>query len=270
MIDNPKAPRVRRIAALARKKERLESQRFLVEGPQAVRELLLHRPASAEVIYTTAGSEEWQRELERLANASSVPIELVSEAVLAAMAETVTPQGVVAVARIAQAAAEEALRGARLVAILFEVRDPGNAGTVLRAADAAGADAVIFAGDCVDPWHPKVVRSTTGSLFHLPVLTLQSLDSAIALVRDAGLSVLAADVHGDPLTTVTATLAGPVAWVFGNEARGLTPEQRGLADRAVTLPIYGRAESLNLATAASVCLYTTAFAQRAEMSLTSR
>jgi TrmH family RNA methyltransferase len=263
VIDNPRSARVKRVAALARKKDRLAAESFLVEGPQAVRELLLHRPDLAEAVFATTGTEPWQHEVDRLASERGVAIERVTGPVLAAMAETVHPQGVIAVARLETVPLSEALAGARLVAVLHEVRDPGNAGTVLRAADAAGADAVVFSGDCVDPWHPKVVRSTTGSLFHLPVALAADLAQAADAARAAGLTVLAADVRGDEVTAAPEALAGPVAWVFGNEARGLSEADRTLADRSLRLPIYGRAESLNLATAASVLLYQTAFAQRA-------
>lgn len=267
MLENPKSGRVKRVAALARKKERQQTGRFLVEGPQAVRELLLHRPDAAEIVFATMGTESWQHEVDRLASEHGVEIERVTDPVLAAMSEIVNPQGVLAVARVEAAELQDpgggVLAGARLVAILHEVRDPGNAGTVLRAADAAGADAVIFAGESIDPWHPKVVRSTTGSLFHLPIAVAQTLDEAVAAARTAGLAVLAADVDGEELSPRAPVLAGPVAWVFGNEARGLRVSDRALADRALRLPIYGAAESLNLATAASVCLYATAFAQRA-------
>jgi TrmH family RNA methyltransferase len=250
------------VAALARKKDRLAERHFLVEGPQAVRELLLHAPAQAKIVYATMGSEAWQFEIDRLANDAQVDVERVTDAVLAAMAETVQPQGVLAVAEMAEVPLTTALEGARLVAVLHEVRDPGNAGAVLRAADAAGADAVVFAGASIDPWHPKVVRATTGSLFHLPVVQTATLDDAVQAAHGAGLSVFAADVHGDDLQTDAEFLRDPVAWVFGNEAHGLTAADRQLADRVLRLPLFGKAESLNLATAASVCLYTTAFAQR--------
>ncbi len=256
--------RVKRAAALAKKKERTAQGRFLVEGPQAVRELLAHRAELAEVVFATMGTEPWQHELDRLASDAGVLLERVTEPVLAAMAETITPQGVIAVARTWDTALEEALADARLVAILHEVRDPGNAGAVLRAADAAGADAVIFAGESIDPFHPKVVRSTTGSLFHLPVAVAPDLAAAVDAARAAGLTSLAADVRGSDLLAARAegALAGPVAWVFGNEARGLSEDERALTDRSLKLPIYGAAESLNLATAASVLIYETAFAQR--------
>ena len=262
MIENPKAPRVRRIAALARKKDRLALGQFLVEGPLAVRELLTHASDRAIAVYATMGGESWQFEIDRLADAADVEIVRVTDEVLAAMAQTVQPQGVVAVAKIVESPIVSALAGAKLVAVLHEVRDPGNAGTVLRAADAAGADAVIFAGESIDPWNPKVVRSTTGSIFHLPVAIAATLDEAIDAARAAGLQVIAADVNGEELGIDDERLAAPTAWVFGNEAHGLSEADRLLADRAMRLPIYGSAESLNLATAASVCLYTTAFSQR--------
>ncbi|MGO2139034.1 MAG: TrmH family RNA methyltransferase [Leucobacter sp.] len=263
LIENPKAPRVKRVAALARKKERNETGRFLVEGPQAVRELLTYRPALAEVVYATTGTEAWQLELDRLASDAGVEIERATPQVIQAMAETVQPQGVIAVARIPDATLADALAGAKLVAVMHEVRDPGNAGAVLRAADAAGADAVVFSGESIDPWHPKVVRSTTGSLFHLPVVTESSLEAVVAAAREAGLETIAADVRGDEITDVRAQLRGGIAWVFGNEARGLGEAERDVIGRSIRLPIYGAAESLNLATAASVLLYETAFSQRA-------
>ena len=154
----------------------------------------------------------------------------------------------------------------RLVAICEEIRDPGNLGTIIRAADAAGADAVILTGRTVDPYNPKVVRATTGSLFHLPVSVGAELDDVVKKAHAAGLRVLAADVKGDDLLRARAdgVLAEPTAWLFGNEARGLEDEALAQADQVLKLPIFGRAESLNLATAASVCLYESAFAQRAD------
>lgn len=263
IVSNPKAPRVRRAAALARKRERQAQGRFLVEGPQAVRELLAHRPELAEFVYASTGDEPWQHETGRLASGAGVRVERATDAVLTALSGTVSPQGVVAVARSWETPVAEALQGARLVAVLHEVRDPGNAGAVLRVADAAGADAVVFAGESVDPFHPKVVRATTGSLFHLPVVVAGALGEVVDAAREAGLTTLAADVRGSDLIGARALLAGPVAWIFGNEARGLSAPDRALADRSLRLPIYGAAESLNLATAASVLIYETAFAQNA-------
>jgi TrmH family RNA methyltransferase len=181
------------------------------------------------------------------------------------MADTVTPQGVIAVCKQFPTSLKEILAGEpRLLAILEEVRDPGNAGTIIRAADAAGADGVILTGRSVDLYNPKVVRATTGSLFHIPVALAADLTVVLDRVRSAGLSVVAADIKGEDLLDArkAGKLSAPMAWLFGNEARGLTDEQLALADSAIAVPIYGHAESMNLSTAASVCLYESAFAQR--------
>lgn len=264
MIDNPRSPRVRAVAKLAKRDGRRESGRFLLEGPQAVGEALAFRPELLDAVYATRPALERHDGLLRDARAAGIEISPVTDKVIEAMADTVTPQGVVAVARQFPSSLQDVVAASpRLVAVLEEIRDPGNAGTILRAADAAGADAVVFSGRTVDPYHPKVVRATTGSLFHVPHVVGVSLAEAAGSLRAAGLQVLAADVGGDDLLEARADLARPTAWVFGNEARGLDAERLELVDRALRLPIYGRAESLNLATAASVCLYESAFAQRA-------
>ena len=180
------------------------------------------------------------------------------------MADTVTPQGIVAVARQSPSSLKDVFAAEpRLIAICEEVRDPGNLGTIIRAADAAGADEVVLTGRTVDPYIPKVVRATTGSLFHVPVVVGVELAPVVERAHSAGMRVIAADVGGDVFLARRSMLAEPTAWLFGNEARGLEDEALAQADFALRLPIYGRAESLNLATAASVCLYETAFAQRA-------
>lgn len=263
MIDNPRSPRVRSVAKLAKRNARDETGLFLVEGPQAVGEVLATRPLSVVEIFATASALERSTGIVQAAQVAGVRIETVTPAVLETMADTVTPQGVIATCRqFTPTIAEVLADGPRLIAILEEVRDPGNAGTIIRAADAAGADGVIFTGNSVDAYNPKVVRSTTGSIFHLPVAQNGTLAEALAAVRSVGMQVLAADVKGADLPKVRGLLDRPTAWVFGNEAHGLTDEALRLTDRVVRLPIYGRAESLNLATAASVCLYQSAFAQR--------
>lgn len=249
------------MAKLAKRSARDETGYFLVEGPQAVSEAFAYRPDLAIDLFITRGVLE--RHGDFGASASGLEPEVVTEAVLEAMADTVTPQGVVAVfAHLDQSVDSLLDRTPRLLAILDEIRDPGNAGTIIRASDAAGADGVILTGRHVDVFNPKVVRSTTGSLFHLPVAQNGPLESAIEAVHEAGLQVLAADISGEELPGVRELLPLPTAWLFGNEAHGLPDDALALADRVVRLPIYGHAESLNLATAASVCLYESAFAQR--------
>ncbi|WP_420362932.1 RNA methyltransferase [Curtobacterium aetherium] len=274
LLENPRAGRVKAVAALAKKDVRAETGLFLLEGPQAVREAIEYRPELLRELYVTPTAAARH-------GLDDAPVDtwFVTEQVLDAMADTVTPQGVVAVCQQFPTSVKdvfpEAGPDARvdadtsgelpgLVAILEEVRDPGNAGTIIRAADSAGADAVVLTGRSVDPYNPKVVRSTTGSLFHVPVSVGVTLADTVERARGLGYTILAADVSGDDLPDVRADgmLDGPTVWVFGNEARGLTSEDLALVDRAVKVPIYGRAESMNLATAASVCLYESAFAQR--------
>ncbi len=277
LLENPRAGRVKAVAALSKKDQRAETGLFLLEGPQAVREAIEYAPELLRELYVTPTAAE-RYEL----HDAPVDTWFVTEQVLAAMADTVTPQGVVAVCQqfptsVRQVFPDPGATGLEarvdpatnsplpaLVAILEEVRDPGNAGTIIRAADSAGADAVVLTGRSVDPYNPKVVRSTTGSLFHVPVSVGVSLVDAVSRARALGYTILAADVSGDDLPQVRAEglLDGPTAWVFGNEARGLTAEDLALVDRAVKVPIYGAAESMNLATAASVCLYESAFALR--------
>lgn len=268
MIDNPRSPRVRAAAKLAKRSQRAETGLFLVEGPQAVDEAVRTRPELVREIFVTPAADDRHHALLGAARAAGIRVEQVSDPVLAVIADTVTPQGMVAVCALFPTALDDVIaRGPRLVAVLEEVRDPGNAGTIIRVADAAGADAVILTGSSVDPFNPKAVRATTGSIFHIPVVVGVSIDSALDRLRANGIRVLAADVSGEDLLGVRAAgeLDGPTAWLFGNEARGLTAEQLELADRAVVVPIYGTAESLNLATAAAVCLYESAFAQRSPL-----
>lgn len=262
MLVNPKAASVKHAAKLLKKRERLARGEFLVEGPQAVRELLMRGQNLIERVFVTTQTLESHVELVSLAAQANIEFTLASEEVLAVLSDTVTPQGIVAVAKSQQLDVASVLADSRLVTVLHEVRDPGNAGTVLRAADAAGADCVIFSGASIDPWHPKVVRSTTGSLFNVPVLRVTDFEDLIVDLRSANLTILAADVRGRDLDPRDPILGGKVAWIFGNEAHGLGENDRNLTDVSLKLPIFGSAESLNLASAASVCLYLTAFAQR--------
>lgn len=263
MLENPRSPRVRAVAKLTKRSARQETGLFLLEGPQAAREALAYRPDTVLELFATPSALERHTDVRDAALAAGLEVVFTTEDVLDAMADTVTPQGIVAVARQTPSSVRDVFAASpRLVAICDEVRDPGNLGTIIRAADAAGADAVILTGRTVDPYNPKVVRATTGSLFHLPIAVGVDLASAIDRAHAAGVRVIAADVGGEDFLASRQILAEPTAWLFGNEARGLEDDALALADLALRLPIYGSAESLNLATAASVCLYETAFAQR--------
>jgi TrmH family RNA methyltransferase len=251
---------------LLRRGARRELGFVLLEGPSAVSAAIDAGPVRE--IFATP--EAAQRHGDLLSRAG-VDRQLITPAAAAALSETVTPQGLVAIAPLPRTDLDAALNaparrpGHRLVVVLVEPRDPGNAGTVIRTADAAGADCVVFAGPSVDPWSGKCVRATAGSILHLPVIDGMSPDEAIAALRNAGCRLVAADGHApESLHSPGAqqAIGTDIGWFFGNEAHGLPPDLLALMDLALRVPVYGRAESLNLAAAAAVCLYESARAAR--------
>lgn len=249
---SPKSDRVRWVRALDRRALRVERDRFRVEGPQAVREALAD---SLEVIYLTDEAAERHPDIATHPKAVRVPA-----SVIGAMAETTAPQGVVAIAPLPHHALNR-ISSPTLIAIAVGVRDPGNLGTMIRTADAMGADLFIAANSCVDPFAPKVVRSAVGSHWHLPVISDIDVETAVSWARQSGLAILAADgSSGKTIDDIDLTV--PTAWLLGNEAWGLSQEILGLTDSAVGVPMFGRAESLNVAVAASILLFASATAQR--------
>jgi RNA methyltransferase, TrmH family len=286
-VCTERMPRVVAARKLLRRAGRERAGRFLAEGAQAVgaavasatgdpsgdtvgewagRSTRAPRPARVYEVFTTEAAAERNADLLIAAAAVGVPVSVVTERAAATLSETVTPQGLLAVCGRIDVSLADALAGApRLVVVLVGASDPGNAGTVIRVADAAGADAVVLAGDSVDPHNGKCVRGSAGSVFHLPVATERDVAAVLTGCREAGVRLLAATVDGewDLFEPAAAdALAGPCGWLFGSEAHGLPAEVARAADARVRVPIYGRAESLNLATAASVCVYATARAQR--------
>ncbi|GAA1167447.1 RNA methyltransferase [Ornithinimicrobium humiphilum] len=263
LLSSTRGERVRQVAALGRRAAREKSGRFLVEGPQGVRELLRYAAPSAEALYVTEPAAARHTEIVAEADEAGVPVHPCTEQVLAAMADTGTPQGMLAVARRVDVPLQEALDAVGedgFAVVLTHVRDPGNAGTVLRGADAFGAAAVLVSAASVDVYNPKVVRSTVGSLFHLPVSVGTPVEDLLQTCRERGIRLLAADGSGTTMLP-DADLSAPHAWVMGNEAWGLEPEVLELCDDVVAIPIQ-RAESLNLAMAATVCLHASSAAQR--------
>jgi len=263
---------------LSRRSERSERRLFLADGPKAVEGALAVPGCVVEVFATPAATEQYA-DLAAVLPAGAAWT-LVDEAALASLSDAVTPAGLVALCRFLDRPLADVLSrefpsvesgvsvsrvgtSGGLVAICADVRDPGNAGTVIRCADAFGAAGVVLAGSSVDLYNPKTVRASVGSVFHLPIALEPDPASAVGELQRAGLTVLAADGAGEvDLDAADDLLAGPTAWLFGNEAWGLPEELAALADRRVRIPIHGRAESLNLATAAAVCLHASSRAQR--------
>ncbi|MEU1851641.1 RNA methyltransferase [Streptomyces sp. NPDC019990] len=269
-LISPRSPRVSAARRLAKRNVRGKERLFLAEGPQAVREAAGHRTggmATLVELFATLEAADRYADIVGAARDAGARVHLASEQVIADISTTVTPQGLVGVCRFLDTPFDEILAaGPRLLALLANVRDPGNAGTVLRCADAAGAEAVVLTDASVDVYNPKAVRASAGSLFHLPVAVGVPVEQAVEGLRGAGVRVLAADGAGDRDLDDELdedAMGGPTAWVFGNEAWGLPEETRALTDAVVRVPIHGNAESLNLATAAAVCLYASARAQRA-------
>ncbi|WP_028706517.1 TrmH family RNA methyltransferase [Propionibacterium acidifaciens] len=243
---------------LLQRRARAETGLFLAEGAQPVREALRRPGTVVRLIVDDPGHHG-----ELMALARGVEVVRAGPEELRSLCGTVTPQGVVAVCRWPRAVLSELVRP-RLVVLCAQVRDPGNAGTVVRCADAFDADAVVLTRGSVDVTNPKTVRASVGSLLHLPVVTDVEEDEAIAWAHAHGMRVLAADAAGEPLDELDARgeLARPTAWLLGNEAWGLPDALLDAADRTVAVPMWGRAESLNLSTAAAICLYASAGAQR--------
>lgn len=253
-----RTPRVVSAVKLLRGAERRKAGRFLAEGANAVTAAL--DTGRVEELFVTVDAVQRHPDLVERAREQRIPVSPVTDRAAKALGDTVTPPGLVAVCPLIDVPLAAALTPApRLLAVPVAIADPGNAGTVVRVADAVGADAAILAGDSVDPHNGKCVRSSAGSIFHLPVVRERNVDAVLGALAAAGLQILATAADGEiDLDDADELLARPTAWLFGNEAHGLDRAIANRADHRVRIPIRGRAESLNLATAAAICLYSSA------------
>lgn len=264
---------LQRAQKLHRREQRTRHGQFLVEGPQAVREVLACEPGLIRDLYVSEGAFERYPEIRELAVSAGVWTHIVDDDALRDLSGD--GQGFVVVAEMPQQPTLESLLADTQLAIAaVGASDPGNVGTIVRSADAAGAGAVLLTKGCAELTAPKVVRSTVGSLFHVPAATNLDLAEIIAQAHAAGMQVLAAEGTGEwdlPALVQAAYGAGVTGgpdisrstlWVVGNEARGFDGVDLSEVDAKVAIPLYGQAESLNVSVAASICLYTTAMAQR--------
>lgn len=242
---------------LQRHTGRRRSGSFLAEGPNLVASAASR--GLVEEVFATAAAAERHHDL-----LDGLPVSVVTEAAAKALSETVTPSGLVAVCRIPDTDLVSVLSAKpSLVVVAVDLSEPGNAGTLIRTADAMGAGAVIFAGASVDPYNGKCLRSSAGSIFTVPVLVEPDVAGLLDRLRAAGLQIVATALDGEvSLDDADAVLAAPTAWLFGSEAHGLPGELSARADHTVVIPMTGGAESLNVATAAAICMYATARAQR--------
>jgi len=232
---------------------RRRAKRFLAEGPNLVGAAAA-RGLVREVFVTESAAERHAS----LLDSRQWPVHLVTDRAAKALSDTVTPVGLVAVCEMPATHLEDVLAGSpRLLAVAVEIGEPGNAGTLIRIADAMGAAAVVLAGHSVDPYNGKCLRASAGSIFTVPVVVASEVDEAVIALRAAGLQLLATTVDGEtPLDQ--ANLSAPTAWLFGPEAHGLPADIAAAADHRVHIPMAGGAESLNVAAAAAICLYQSA------------
>ena len=252
MIESLNSPHVVRVKALISSrgvKERKSTGQFVAEGMQCAREALASGSGpQIETLYLTANGRS---KVEEIADVSGFNTFDVSDEVMKEMSETITPQGILAICNIPRNDLSSIpLNGSRKFIYLSEVQDPGNAGTILRSADAFGMDAVITSPGSVDMYSPKVVRSTAGSLWHIPVFESVAIQDLLAL----GIKAFSLGATGTKTLSSFATTGDTVA-VFGNEARGLSTAQEVAQIEVVSIPMPGNAESLNLSAAASIVMY---------------
>lgn len=256
-----RSARVVAAAKLHRHVARRRAHRFLAEGFNLVTAATT-RGLVRDVFVTEVAA---QRHPDLLATAGQqAPIHLMTERAAKALSDTVTPSGLVAVCDMPDTGLADVLAGSpTLIAAAVEVREPGNAGTLIRLADAMGAAAVVLGGHSVDPYNGKCLRASAGSIFSIPVVAVSDVHLAVSALRDAGLQVLATTVDGElSLDDVEPQLGKPTAWLFGAEAQGLSAQVAEAADHRVRIPISGGAQSLNVAAAAAICLYQSARAQQ--------
>lgn len=262
---NPKVTSLRRLSG--RRRARLEAGAFVVEGPVALAEALAAgapvREVYVDVDAALAGDTAVARVLGAAADAG-VAVHQLASGVLDKVTDTVTPQGVVAVAERRTSAVTDLAHRSGPVLVLAGVADPGNAGTLLRAGEAAGAAGALFCDDAVDPFGPKTVRAAAGSAFRLPVAEVSAGEDTIAALRElqAAGRALVATVARDGRRPEATELTTPFALLLGSEAHGLGADVAALVDTAVTIPMEGAVESLNVGVAGAVLLFEAARQRR--------
>lgn len=245
-------PLVKAAAELKQKKYRQQRGEFLAEGLRTAEEAVAFK-AARQIFYTATEDERTLKLLEQVAS-MQLKLTCVSEAVMKKIADTETPQGIIAVCRMQEQPLEQLLASGKLLLVLDRVGDPGNIGTMLRTADAAGVGGIILLKGTADIYAPKTVRSSMGSLFHVPVLSGVAEQEFIDNAKKAGYQLLVTALAGAD-NLYQADLKGRLAFVMGNEAGGVSASLLQQADKRVFIPMRGRAESLNVAMAAGIVMF---------------
>ncbi|MCF8607739.1 RNA methyltransferase [Gordonia sp. HY442] len=256
-----RSSRVVSLTKLHRASVRRSEDRFLVEGFNAVDAALA--TGRATQLLVRESDADRHAALVRRGLDAGLSVHQVNDRASSKLSETTTSPGVFAVCDLVWSTLDEVLAaGPRLLVVAVEPREPGNVGTLTRCADAMGADAVLLLGDSVDPHNSKSVRASAGSVFHIPVVRDPDIAGALEKIKSAGVALVATTMDGElSLDDADTMLSTPHAWLFGNEAHGLPDDVLADADHRLSIPIRGRAESLNLAAASAICLYASARVQ---------
>ncbi len=256
-----RSSRVVSLAKLHRASVRRSERRFLAEGANAVDAALT--TGHVQALLVREDDEHRFAGLIERAEGAGLPVHRLTARAADKLSDTTTAPGIFAEAALVTRSLDDVeLSGPGFVVVAVEPREPGNAGTLIRCADALGAKAVVLLGDSVDPHNGKCVRSSAGSVFHIPIAVDRDIAGSLTRLRELGLITLATTMGGEvALPDAGALLAQPHAWLFGNEAHGLPDTVLAGADHRVSIPIAGRAESLNLAAASAICLYASAAAE---------
>lgn len=250
-------PKIKYLSKLASQTFRQKEGRFLIEGVKMVEEVMVSGWLIKVVVYSPElmTSSRGKKLLEEVRAKGIVTWE-ITDSLLAGISDLSSPQGVLAVVQKPYHSLEDLLPAGRipLLVLVDQVQDPGNLGTIIRVADAAGATGVILFKGTVDLYNPKVLRATMGSLFHLPVLKSFNQQPVLSFLVEAGIQLLASDPHsGIPI--YKADLTRPVALIVGNETSGIRREAKNHVKLSVCIPMLGQAESLNVAVAVGIMLY---------------
>ena len=245
-------PVVKAAAELKQKKYRTQNGLYLAEGLRTAEEAVAYK--AVETLFYVATDDERTMRLLEDAAAQNIKLVCVSENVMKKIADTETPQGIIAVCKMRQPKLENLLASGKMLLVLDRVGDPGNIGTMLRTADAAGIGGLVLLKGCADIYAPKTVRSSMGSLFHIPVLSGVSEQEFVSAAKKAGYDLLVTCLDGAD-NLYKADLSGRIAFVMGNEAGGVSETLLEKADKRVYIPMAGRAESLNVAMAAGIVMF---------------
>jgi len=255
MITSSKNQILKIVKSLKMKKSRDINKMFFIEGTRFFNEALAAEREIINIFLSETFSKSTAAaEIKEDVRLKNTLIYVVTDEIFKSLSDTENPQGILAVLETFQNKDNDILKNAEFIIVLDSLQDPGNVGTIIRTADAAGVDALILSKNCADIFNPKVLRSTMGSVFHVPILQSENITEIIKMLKLSGVKIFASHLGGKK-DFYKQDLSGRVAFVIGNEANGLKDEIIEMADEIIRIPMPGKTESLNASVAASVIMY---------------